>query len=306
MRGIWLSKVRWPTLFLEKSECAQRLVNETLNVTALFPPCRAQFKGMHCFWGSYLIVTLHPYSPLPCSGGSQRMETKQWGQIDLERELPTRPLNFCYPRAPSSLVYLSKPPRWNMDHSNPKLPLHLLPSSPSFICLHYFSCMWRKRSNLADSRDPKDELKEGNGHLDKNTKGRLSSLPLLLSVSRHLKSHLGFISSGFYAWAAWWCANKERKGVREREWESKDVLIKGNSEGLYQIKLHNVVREDTAFETEKMKMTCPQMAIHPHGMKWKCNQFTSVTGIMLFLAWVLHVYLQWRVWSCAAHCGDGH
>lgn len=205
-----------------------------------------------------------------------------------------------------SLVYLSKPPRWNVDHSNPKLPLHLLPSSPSFICLHYFSCMWRKRSNLSDSRDPKDELKEGNGRLDKNTKGRLSSLPLLSSVSRHLKSHLGFISSGFYAWAAWWCANKERKGVREREWESKNVLIKGNSEGLYQIKLHNVVREDTAFDTEKMKLTCPQMAIHPHGMKWKCNQFTSATGIMMFLAWVLHVYLQWRVWSCAAHCGDGH
>lgn len=228
---------------------------------ALFPPCRAQFKGMHCFWGSYLIVTLHLYSPLPSSGGSQRMETKQWGQIDLERELPTRPLNFCYPQAPSSLVYLSKPPRWSMDHSNPKLPLHLLPSSPSFICLHYFSCMWRKRSNLSDSRDPKDELKEGNGRLDKNTKGRLSSLPLLSSVSRHLKSHLGFISSGFYAWAAWWCANKERKGVREREWESKNVLIKGNSEGLYQIKLHNVVREDTAFDTEKMKLTCPQMAM---------------------------------------------
>lgn len=58
-----------------------------------------------------------------------------------------------------------------------------------------------------------------------------------------------------------WCANKEREGVRERECESEDVLIKGNSEGLNQIILHNLVREDTAFDTEKMEMTCPQRPI---------------------------------------------
>lgn len=43
--------------------------------------------------------------------------------------------------------------------------------------------------------------------------------------------------------------------------ESEDVLIKGNSEGLNQIILHNLVREDTAFDTEKMEMTCPQRPI---------------------------------------------
>lgn len=49
-------------------------------------------------------------------------------------------------------------------------------------------------------------------------------------------------------------------GAREDEGDG-DVLIKGNSEGLDQIILHNLVREDTAFETEKMEVTCPQRAI---------------------------------------------
>lgn len=49
-------------------------------------------------------------------------------------------------------------------------------------------------------------------------------------------------------------------GEREKE-GAGDVLIKGNSEGLDQIILHNLVREDTAFDTEKMEMTCPQRPI---------------------------------------------
>lgn len=43
-------------------------------------------------------------------------------------------------------------------------------------------------------------------------------------------------------------ANKEQE--RETVRESEDVLIKGNSEGLSQIILHNLIREDTAFDTE--------------------------------------------------------
>lgn len=58
-------KDMWVQSFYQKSECAEGLVNETLNMSALFPLYRAQFKGMHCFWGSYLAVTLHPYSPFP-------------------------------------------------------------------------------------------------------------------------------------------------------------------------------------------------------------------------------------------------
>lgn len=57
---------------------------------------------------------------------------------------------------------------------------------------------------------------------------------------------------------------KERQRVRQekkKKSESRDVLIKGNSEGLDQIILHNLVREDTVFDSEKMKMTCPQRAI---------------------------------------------
>lgn len=50
------------------------------------------------------------------------------------------------------------------------------------------------------------------------------------------------------------CGEREDEGAR-------DVLIKGNSEGLDQIILHNLVREDTAFETEKMGLTCPQRPI---------------------------------------------
>lgn len=49
-------------------------------------------------------------------------------------------------------------------------------------------------------------------------------------------------------------------GEREEE-GAGDVLIKGNSEGLDQIILHNLVREDTAFDTEKIEMTCPQRPI---------------------------------------------
>lgn len=49
---------------------------------------------------------------------------------------------------------------------------------------------------------------------------------------------------------------------RKREEEGAgDVLIKGNSEGLDQIILHNLVREDTAFDTEKMEMTCPRRPV---------------------------------------------
>lgn len=58
-----------------------------------------------------------------------------------------------------------------------------------------------------------------------------------------------------------WCANKEREGVQGKRVRVGDVLIKGNSEGLDQIILHNLVREDTAFDTEKMEMTCPQRPI---------------------------------------------
>lgn len=74
-------------------------------------------------------------------------------------------------------------------------------------------------------------------------------------ASPGISSHLGFVSSGLCLRSVR-CANKEREGVRGRE--SEDVLIKGNSEGLNQIILHNLVREDTAFDTEKMEMTCPQ------------------------------------------------
>ena len=52
---------------------------------------------------------------------------------------------------------------------------------------------------------------------------------------------------------------KRKERVRERE--SEDVLIKGNSEGLNQIILHNLVREDTVFDTEKMETTCPQRLV---------------------------------------------
>lgn len=58
-----------------------------------------------------------------------------------------------------------------------------------------------------------------------------------------------------------WCANKEREGVQGKRVRVGDVLIKGNSEGLDQIILHNLVREDTAFDTEKMEMTCPQRPV---------------------------------------------
>lgn len=49
-------------------------------------------------------------------------------------------------------------------------------------------------------------------------------------------------------------------GEREEE-RAGDVLIKGNSEGLDQIILHNLVREDTPFDTEKMELTCLQRLI---------------------------------------------
>lgn len=88
-----------------------------------------------------------PIFPLPFSCSLQRMETKQWGQTDLERELPFRPLNFCYPRAPR-LVYLSKPPRWNMERSNPKQP------SPSFIRTHIFTA--RSRQICVRATEPWD------------------------------------------------------------------------------------------------------------------------------------------------------
>lgn len=61
-------------------------------------------------------------------------------------------------------------------------------------------------------------------------------------------------------------ANKEREAASaagEKESESRDVLIKGNSEGLDQIILHNLVREDTVFDSEKMEMRCPQRAAPP-------------------------------------------
>lgn len=55
---------------------------------------------------------------------------------------------------------------------------------------------------------------------------------------------------------------ESERGEREEE-GAGDVLIKGNSEGLDQIILRNLVREDTAFDTEKMELTCPQRAVIP-------------------------------------------
>lgn len=140
----------------------------------------------------------------------------------------------------------------------------------------------------------------------KITKGRLSSLQLLSSISWHLESHLGFVSSGLCLRSVW-CANKEREGVREREWESEDVLIKGNSEGLNQIILHNLVREDTAFDTEKMEMTCPQRpipmvwdesvvakAIHfNHGDDDESGMFMTVCGPVQLSVKTMTLLTQW-------------
>lgn len=76
-------------------------------------------------------------------------------------------------------------------------------------------------------------------------------------------------------WRSVRSANKESERVREkRECELEDVLIKGNSEGLNQIILHNLVREDTAFDSEKMEMTCPQRPILP-GVKRKSSSKTT-------------------------------
>lgn len=48
-----------------------------------------------------ISLSLCTHISLLSSRGSHRMETKQWGQIDLERELPTRPLNFVTPKHPT-------------------------------------------------------------------------------------------------------------------------------------------------------------------------------------------------------------
>lgn len=58
-----------------------------------------------------------------------------------------------------------------------------------------------------------------------------------------------------------WLLTKKERECSEKRVRVGDVLIKGNSEGLDQIILHNLVREDTAFDTEKMEMTCPQRPV---------------------------------------------
>lgn len=60
------------------------------------------------------------------------------------------------------------------------------------------------------------------------------------SISWHLESHLGYISIGLCLRSVW-CANKERERVQRKRVQVGDVLIKGNSEGLDQIILHNLV-----------------------------------------------------------------
>lgn len=131
--------------------------------------------------------------------------------------------------------------------------------------------------------------------------GRLSSLQLLFQhrlASR--ESPWLFISFGLCLRSVW-CANKEREGVQGKRVRVGDVLIKGNSEGLDQIILHNLVREDTAFDTEKMEMTCPQRPIPTVG-----DQSVVAKAIHFNHRgwwWVWHVYVQYS-WSCAAQCGD--
>lgn len=52
----------WPRGLDIEIKSAERLVWEVWNVSALGPVDCAEFKGMPCFLGSYLAVTLHPYS----------------------------------------------------------------------------------------------------------------------------------------------------------------------------------------------------------------------------------------------------
>lgn len=120
-----------------------------------------------------------------------------------------------------------------MDHSGLRQP---------FICLHYISS--KKESSVSIFKKTHTHTQMGDYHPHS-----------CFQASPGISSHLGFVSSGLCLRSVR-CANKEREGVRGRE--SEDVLIKGNSEGLNQIILHNLVREDTAFDTEKMEMTCPQ------------------------------------------------
>lgn len=168
---------------------------------------------------------------------------------------PYQASEFCYPRAPH-LVYLCKPPRSNMDGSNLRQP------PPSFIQYAFIIFLYPALEEAL-----KFEWKQSYCTIKSQRREwtfiinmQRRDFHLLSSISRHLESHLGFTSSDLYQRSVW-RANKEREGVREREWESEDVLIKGNSEGLNQIILHNLVREDTAFDTEKMEMTCPQRHI---------------------------------------------
>lgn len=79
-------------------------------------------------------------------------------------------------------------------------------------------------------------------------------------MSLSLSSHLGSLSFGFCLTSVCLLTKKERQRVQQekkKKGESRDVLIKGNSEGLDQIILRNLVREDTVFDSEKMKMMCP-------------------------------------------------
>lgn len=148
-----------------------------------------------------------------------------------------------------------KPPRWNMDRSNLRHSLYdfiiffLYPALEGDLKPVGKQSCWTINSQKRQWRF-KIKTQMGDYH----------PYSCFWSISWHLESHLGYISIGLCLRSVW-CANKEREGVQRKRVRVVDVLIKGNSEGLDQIILHNLVSWDTAFDTEKMEMTCPQRPI---------------------------------------------
>lgn len=177
---------------------------------------------------------------------------KQTNEVTL-KGAPYQASECCSPPhpPPPRLVYLiCKPPYWITDHS-------VKPPAPSFPVLH---CSLQKPAVYlkAGATEPQSRCFLNKKNLCQVA--RSSSRPLS-SVSGHLESHLGFPSSGSCLSSARWANKEKEESQSKRARESEDVLIKGNSEGLNQIILHNLIREDTAFDTEKMEMTRPQIPV---------------------------------------------
>lgn len=147
---------------------------------------------------------------------------------------------------------LSLPPCWNMDRSNLRQP------SPSFIIFSLYPALEEALKSVR--QQSYWTIKRRRGYLQKH-KGEIitdySCFQASLGISRVTLDSYPLVN----AWGVCGALTKKEREREEREWESEDVLIKGNSEGLNQIILHNLVREDTAFDTEKMEMTCPQRPI---------------------------------------------